>query len=185
MTEQNDRSEPEGTHDPVGAFRVAAFRWFFAGNLIFMLGTNFQAAVIAWELYERTGLLLHQAYLGLVQVIPVILLAIPVGQLVDRVDRRWFVGLSLLLFLSTSLALAVISLTQAPIWTIFSCVLANGVARVMQQPAKASMLPHLVPRDQFANAVSWSSTGFQLSLVAGPAAAGFLLLWAPARSGRT
>jgi len=180
MAEQIDHSESEGTHDPVGAFRVAPFRWFFAGNLLFMLGTNLQAAVIAWELYERTGQLLHHAYLGLVQVIPVILLAIPIGQLVDRVDRRWFVCLSLLLFLSTSIALAVISLMQALIWMIFSCVLANGVARVMQQPAKASMLPHLVPRNNFANAVSWSSTGFQLSLVAGPAAAGFLLLWAEA-----
>ncbi len=162
-------------HDPWAALRGSPFRWFFCGNLCFLFGLQLQSATIAWELYKRTGNLLDLANIGLVKVIPVILLAIPVGQLADRWDRRKVILLSLSLFLSTSLILVYISWTAGSVNGIFCCLFAQGVAQVLQQPAKASLLPKLVPRNQFANAVSWSTTGFQISQVSGPAVAGVVI----------
>src|SRR5258706_16474527 len=45
-------------------------------------------ATVLWELYARTHNKLVLAAVGLVQVIPVVLLFVPVGTLVDRSDRR-------------------------------------------------------------------------------------------------
>src|SRR5687768_8859171 len=46
------------------------------------------SATVLWELYARTGSTLVLAAVGAVQVLPVVLLFVPVGALVDRSDRR-------------------------------------------------------------------------------------------------
>ena len=134
------------------------FRWFFVGNILFIFGIQLQTAVAAWEIYERTGELLDLAKIGLVQVVPAILLAIPAGQLIDRVDRRKVIIASLILFLISALTLAVLSWVSGPVEGILACLFFNGIVRVVQQPAKASLLPRLVPRTVFANAVDRKST---------------------------
>jgi MFS family permease len=58
---------------------------------------------------------------------------------------------------------------------MYACVLLIGTARVSQQPSKASLLPLLVPRELFSNAVTWNSSGFQLASIAGPALAGAVI----------
>ena len=55
---------------------------------------------------------------------------------------------------------------------MFVCLFLVGVARAFLQPAKSSLLPQLVPRAIFSNAVTWSLGAFQLASVAGPALAG-------------
>jgi len=45
-------------------------------------------------------------------------------------------------------------------------------------PAPAALLPQLVPIEQFATAVTWSSTAWQLSSVVGPALGGALIAYA-------
>lgn len=165
-------------HVPYAAFQSVGYRWFFAGNLLFMLGLQLQSATIFWEVYARTEAVLDLANIGLVKVIPVMLFAIPVGQLADRWDRRKVILLSLVVFHLTSLALAVISWTKGPIVGVYGCLFVQGLAQILQQPAKAALLPRLIPRHHFANAVTWSSTGFQIALVTGPALSGIVIsLW--------
>lgn len=176
-------TEPVANPEPIGTFRIVSFRWFFTGNVLFIFGIQLQTAVAAWEIYERTGQLLDLAKIGLVQVIPAILLAIPAGQVIDRVDRRKVIIASLLLFFVSSLMLAAISWTSGPAEGILGCLFVNGIVRVVQQPAKASLLPRLVPRTSFASAVTWSTTGFQFALVTGPAVAGLLLRYLGPLSG--
>lgn len=74
-----------------------------------------------------------------------------------------------------SAALAFISYTQADYRWMYACLLATGMARAFQQPAKASLLPQLVPIEHFSNAVTWNTSGFQLASVLGPALGGYLI----------
>ncbi|MDB6130134.1 MAG: transporter, partial [Verrucomicrobiales bacterium] len=50
-----------------------------------------------------------------------------------------------------------------------------GSARTFLWPASSSLLPAIVPRKYFAQAVTWNSSSFQLSSVAGPALGGLLI----------
>jgi MFS family permease len=58
---------------------------------------------------------------------------------------------------------------------MYACLLFTGVARTFQQPAKASLLPQIVPRRRFGNAVTWNTGAFQLASIVGPGLAGVLI----------
>ena len=115
-------------HDAYAALRVPAFRQYWMGNLLALFGSQMQFVAIGWDIYERTGQSLQLGLVGLVQVIPVILLALPAGQVIDRWDRRWVIMSSLTVMAVCSLALAGISWSRADYRWIYACLFANGVA---------------------------------------------------------
>jgi MFS family permease len=59
---------------------------------------------------------------------------------------------------------------------IYLVMLASSSIRTFGWAARSSFLPTLVPRETFANAVTWNSSMFQISCVLGPAAGGFLIV---------
>lgn len=54
----------------------------------------------------------------------------------------------------------------------------NAAVRTLGMPARASLVPLILPRELLANAVTWSSSTFELTAMAGPALAGFIIHWA-------
>jgi MFS family permease len=58
---------------------------------------------------------------------------------------------------------------------IYGLLLVTGTARTFAWAARSSFFPTLVPRDAFANAVTWNSTVFQIGSVVGPAISGFIV----------
>lgn len=165
----------EDQHDPYAALRVPAFRRYISGNFLSILGLQMQSAAVAWEVYGRTGEPFSLALVGLVQVLPVLGLAVFAGHVADRFDRRKIIMAALLAISAGSFGLAVVSALHAPIPIVYGCLFLAGLARAFQQPAKASMMPLLVRRSKFPNAVTWNSAAFQLASVLGPAAAGALI----------
>ena len=61
---------------------------FVGARALNTFGRAVISATVLWELYERTKDPLVLAGVGFVQVIPVVLLFVPSGALVDRSDRR-------------------------------------------------------------------------------------------------
>ncbi len=59
---------------------------------------------------------------------------------------------------------------------IYLLLLISASIRTFGWAARSSFFPTLVPRDRFANAVTWNSSIFQISCVLGPAAGGFLIV---------
>ncbi len=163
--------------DPYAALRYSDYRYFLAGRLCAIIGAQMIDVAIGWELYERTHRALALGLVGLVQVVPIILLALPAGHLADRIDRRRIAIASLALLILCSVSLAVISFTAAPIPLIYITLFGIGVALAFHRPAVASLLPQLVPPTHFANAVTWNSVGWQLASVVGPALGGLLIAW--------
>jgi len=163
--------------DPYAALRYSDYRYFLTGRLAASMCSQMIDVAIGWELYERTNRALALGFVGLVQVLPIILLALPAGHVADRFDRKRVAIASLLLLIAASLALAVISFTVAPIPLIYVTLFAIGVALAFHRPAVAALLPQLVPPEKFANAVTWNSVGWQLASVIGPALGGLVIAW--------
>src|SRR6185369_393667 len=88
---------------------------------------------------------------------------------------RYIIMAAVLTISVASMAMAFISYSQAPVPLAYACLFAAGLARAFQQPAKSAILPNLVPRRIFPNAVTWNMAAFQLASVLGPAAAGVVL----------
>lgn len=169
--------EPPARHDPYAALRLPEARRFLLGNTVVAMGAQMQSVAIGWELYVRTGSALALGYVGLVQALPVILLALPAGQLADRLDRRRIVQLTLVLMAAGSLGLALLSWQRGPVIWIYALLLLIGLCRAIEGPAASAFLPQIVPLSLFNNAVTWNSSAFQIASVVGPAVGGLLIAW--------
>ena len=66
-------------HDPYAALRFPAYRLFSIGWMTAVIGAQATAAALAWEISVRTGSKLALGWLAGVQVIPLVLLALPAG----------------------------------------------------------------------------------------------------------
>jgi MFS family permease len=67
---------------------------------------------------------------------------------------------------------------DASIPLIYLLLFIGAVARTFSWAARSSFFPTLVPRDAFANAVTWNNTIFQIGSVVGPALSGLLVAYA-------
>jgi len=168
---------PSSPTDPYAALRGRDFRLFFAGKLAADFGSQMQNTAVLWEIYGKTGRAIDLGYVGLAQIVPYLLLAIPAGQLADRVDRRRLVMASQVPIALASIGLALASTLGWSVSWVYAFLALSGVGKALQQPARSSLLPQIVPMDRFTNAVTWNVSGFQLAMVAGPALGGFLIAW--------
>jgi MFS family permease len=157
---------------PYAALRSRDFRFFVAGRFLSVIGAQMLEVAIGWELYERTHSAMALGIVGLVQVAPIYLLVLPAGHAADRFDRRAVVSFSLLLLIVCSFTLAAISYAVAPVPLIYATLFLVGVGLAFHRPASAAMLPQLVPKEDFTNAVTWNSTAWQAASVIGPALGG-------------
>lgn len=179
--DESIESEPEPPalvappHDPYAALRLHSFQLYLAGNALAICGMQMQTVAVQWEVYERTGRPMALGLVGLVQFLPVAVLTVFAGHVADRFNRKAIVMAAMLSIASCSVGLAWISYTSGPVAWMYVALFLSGVARAFLQPAKASLLPQIVPREAFSNAVTWNMSGFQLAAIAGPAAGGQLI----------
>ena len=163
------------SHDPYAALRVRNYRFFLIGNLVANLGSQMLTVAVGWELYERTGSAMALGWVGLVQFVPVILFALPAGHLADRFARQRILAAAQTVMALAALGLAVVSVGHFGVGWMYACLFAIGVVRAVGMPAGQSLMPLLVPREAFSNAVSWRSNSFQIASTVGPAVGGFLI----------
>lgn len=161
--------------DSLAAMRIPAVRRFAAGRLSSTLAAQMLSVAVGWQLYERTGSAFALGLVGLVELIPVVVLALPAGQAADRFRRRDLAMAAHALLGLCAAGLAIASALAAPLWIIYTLLFFTGVGGTFRSPAVGSMLPQLVPPELFANANAWLSSGFELSSMAGPALGGVVI----------
>ena len=161
--------------EPVPAIRLPWVRAFALGRIFAVLGMQTLLVAVGWQLYERTESAWALGLVGVFELIPVLLLFVPVGHLVDRSPRRRIamfahalLGLASLGFLATTAA-------DAPLWWTWALLVVVGVARAFAAPSVGTILPQLLDPLQFAHANAWMSAAFQVASVAGPVVSGALI----------
>src|SRR5262249_41380196 len=75
----------------------------------------------------------------------------------------------------SALGLALLSWLQGPVELILVCLIAVGVGRAFSMPARAALIPQVVPAHLLGNAITWQTSGFQIANVGGPALGGVLI----------
>jgi MFS family permease len=114
-------------------------------------------------------------FVGLVQIVPVLLLALPAGHAADRYSRKHLLILAQGLMALSSAGLAMLSATRGPVPLFYGCLFLAGLAQSINRPARWSFLPQLVPGELLAGAVTWNTSAWQVASVAGPALGGLFL----------
>jgi MFS family permease len=162
-------------HDPYAALRYPAYRLFTIGWMIAVIGNQATAAALGWEIFDRTGSKLALGWLAGVQVIPLVLLALPAGVLADRLDRRRIVQITAAANAMCSVGLALLSYRSGTVPWMFGLLTASATVLTLGRPARSALLPKIVPNAIFSNAVTWNSSFFQVSAMVGPALGGMLI----------
>ena len=162
-------------HDPYSALRVPLFRRYLIMSYLVNMGTAGQGLAIGWEIYERTDQAFALGMVGLVQAVPMLLFTLPAGYLADVFDRRVLMMLSLAGATLTSIALAVCSWYQAPIFWMYSILFLDSLFLRLGWPARSAMMPLLVPAPIFENAIKWRTIFQQIAGIAGPALGGLII----------
>lgn len=136
-----------------------------------------QWVAVGWYLYDLTGDPMTLGWAGLAAFIPIALLTLPAGDLADRVDRRRVLAAAHLIQASAAaLLLALVAARTAVPWPFYGALLLSGTTRALAGPAAKSLAPLLVPREQFAQSVAWTTAAQQTANILGPAIGGFVFL---------
>jgi MFS family permease len=165
----------ERRHDPYAALRVANYRAYAGGFVFSSTGLGMLSTAIAWEVWQLTQSALALGIVGLTRAIPVILLALPAGHLVDIYNRKWLLASSQICYALLACLLAAASYARAPVEVFYFVLVLTGCVRVVNGPTRQSILPLIVPRGVFSSAVTWNSGVFQFSAVTGPLLAGAVI----------
>ncbi|MEI6485578.1 MAG: MFS transporter [Sphingomonadales bacterium] len=162
------------------AFWVARFFATIAGLML--------VVVIGWQVYDiaRASMSRDEAafllgMIGLAQFLPLFCLALVVGVIADRVDRRHIARAAVALEVGCAGVLGALALTETvPLAPLFIVAALLGVARAFQGPSMAALAPNLVPRELLPQAIALNSISWQAGAVIGPPLGAFLYAVSPA-----
>src|SRR5262249_17758075 len=155
------------------------FRLIWFGLLVSFSGTFMQNAALLWHISllvppEKKALVL--GFVGLGRVAPVVVFSMVSGVVADAVDRR-----QVLLLTQTLAALVAFALSYlayhgvSSLWPVYILAGIGGGVSAFDLPARAALVPMLVPREHLANAITLNTIMFQTASVVGPAAAGIVI----------
>jgi MFS family permease len=166
-------------HDPYVSLRNPNFLWYVASLVALTLGTQIQATVVAWQVYELTKDPLSLGLVGLAEALPFIGAALYAGHIADRHDRKVLSLIAVTVQVGCGVALLVLTayagrFLTGRVWPIYAVVCVSGLARSFLQPARTALGAEIVPRETYANAVTWRSSLWQFAAVVGPASGGVI-----------
>lgn len=161
---------------PFLALRISRFRNYIFGAFASEIGNQMQTVTVAWQVYELTKNPAALGLIGLANIMPIIIFSLIGGLAADKLNRKKL----LLISQSTMaiLAFSLFTLTSLHLinpWIIYLILFLHSTASSFSLPARHSILPHLVPKKYFLNAVSLHTLQFQSATLIGPAVAGFLI----------
>ncbi|MGZ4389673.1 MAG: MFS transporter, partial [Gaiellaceae bacterium] len=117
---------------------------------------------------------------GLMEFLPLPLLALPAGQLADRMPRRLVSAAALGLNVLIALLLVAVTLAGArTLWPFLAIAAITGVAAVVGNPAARALTPELVPGELIAGALALRGVAGQIGVIAGPALGGVIFAIEP------
>jgi MFS family permease len=157
------------------AFSYPAYRNFWVARFLSAFAIQMLAVAVGWQIYDLTRNPLDLGLIGLSQFAPAVVLVLITGAAADRFGRRNIMLLSETAFFIVALGLFLLTWhgLTSPV-PVFALLVLMGIARAFYGPATSSLVVNLVPERVFPNAVSWSSSSWQVASIVGPVAGGLL-----------
>ena len=183
-------SIPQEPARGAAAFASRDFRRYQLARLLVIIGAEAQEVAVSWQIYAITHRAIDLGYAGLALFLPGILFLLVSGHTADRYDRRHIILVCYgLQCLCTGTLFYLSWIGTQHVAALFTVLFLVGTGRSFSGPASSAFLPHLVPKEDFVNAVSWGASIFQLANFIGPALGGLLFTlplvhWLPSPIGK-
>ena len=166
--------------DPYAALRFKEFRFFLFMRFAMVFAWAMQFVIIEWEVYSLTKDPFSLGFIGLMEIIPAVGMALFAGHIVDQNEKKGLLVKCLIGFSCISLGLFLITIptikealtTSNILWVIYILVFLGGLVRAFIGPTVFSLLSLIIPKKNYPNAATWSSSTWQMGSMFGPALAG-------------
>ena len=144
------------------------------------LALQMQSLIVSWQIYQYTHDAFWLGMIDLTEAIPFLLTALFAGHVADLIARKKIVvNAAAILSVCTAL-LCFFTLHHGEllhnygVWPVYTVIFITGIARAFIAPSLFAFLSQIVPREQYSNAATWSSTVWQIGAIGGPAVGGLL-----------
>jgi MFS family permease len=165
---------------PPPALRHADFRRLWTSILCSGIAMQMAQVAIGWQVYSIRHNPFDLGLIGLAEFVPVPLLALPAGQLADRLPRVALVIVTTLGDAVVAALLLVVTLHGAHrLWQFVALAALTGAINALGSPAQRSLVPEIVPVDLLTGAIALRSIAGQAATIGGPALGGFLFAVRP------
>jgi MFS family permease len=155
------------------------FRLFWIGQTLSLVGTWMQSMAQGWLALELSN---SASFVGLVACagsLPILLLSLHAGVLVDRVDKlRLVTAAQVLLLVEAALLAGFVATGHITRGWLLALAFLNGLAAAFEIPARQALVVDLVGRENLHEAIALNSSGFNLARIVGPALGGLVIRYA-------
>jgi DHA3 family macrolide efflux protein-like MFS transporter len=150
------------------------FVWF--GQLISLIGSSLTGFALGVWIYQTTGSVTNFALITLSQTLPLVLISLVAGTIVDRQSRRWVMIISDSGSGLCTLAIAILLATgNLQVWHIYVTTAISSSLSAFQWPAYTAATTLLVPKEQLSRASTMVELGSGIAQLIAPSLAGVLL----------
>lgn len=152
------------------------FRRLFIGRACSGFGSQLTLVAVLFQVWQQTRSTLWTGAVGLAQAVPLIMVGLAAGALIDRSDRRRLYLLSTVGAAACSVALAIQAFVgDAPVLGVLALVALQSCFGAISGPTSRTFIPRLLPADQLAAGLALNRVSFQASVLVGPAVGGLLI----------
>lgn len=158
------------------ALRHRNFRLFWIGQCFSLIGTWMQNIGQSWLVWELTHSAMKLSIITMVQFLPMMLLSIPFGTLIDKFPKK-----KMLIFTQTAmmiLAAVLATLTYFKVveyWHLTVLGILLGFVNTLDMPTRQAYMSEIVEREDLMNAVALNSSIYNLARIIGPGIAGIMI----------
>lgn len=155
-------------------------RWFLSFRFFTTVAMQMKITILSYFLYKLSGEAIALGMLGLYEALPRILLALPAGYQVERMEKRKalaiVVGSYFILTLLLYLAMNYFQ-SNPDILTevVYISVFLMGVIGSMGMGASVALFSAIIPKDRMAQYSAMSSNAWQIGAIIGPILGGYLI----------
>ena len=162
------------------ALRLRDFALLWGALLTNGLAAQMMAVGIGWQVYAIHKNPFDLGLVGLMEFLPLPLLALPAGQLADRLPRRAVTAVSYVVSIAVAVALVFITLAGAhKLWPFLVLGSVVGIGSVVGNPAARAMTREIVPNELLPGAMALRSVAGQVGIILGPALGGVIFAVEP------
>jgi hypothetical protein len=156
--------------------RIDHFRNLWLAATISLFGDQFYLVALPWLVLQLSSSSLTLATILMAAAVPRAVLMLVGGAVTDRWHpRAVLVCTGVARTVVVAAVAALVSLDVVELWHLYVLAFAFGVADAFSFPASAALMPLLVDKDQYAPANALLQGSAQVSMLAGPAPAGWVV----------
>lgn len=158
------------------ALKHRRFVLFWLSMMISTAGSQMQLWALFWHLRTLSDQPIVVSGIGLARFLPILILSLIGGLVADMYNRRkvMFISQIVMTLVSATFGfLTYFGLIQ--IWHMYVLTAIQAAAMAFDMPARQSLTPNLVPREDLPSAFSLNSMSFNIGSVIGPGLSGLVI----------